>query len=306
MLVLAGGSVKGAFQAGVIKALAEKGFQPEVIYGISAGSLNAAFLVNALGQQKLDGQIISFQQAADDLWDFWETRITNPACLSKPLSMFELGWTALTKKFRGLVSTDPLRELIQEVLSLRNLQASPVGLHIGAVNIMEGRIHYVDPSNPDFMDYLMASSAVPILMPVVKIRGEERRSYLDGGLRDVTPVRRALDDGGKHIVCISCHPEAIEGGFFDSGDLLALVDRVMDIAVNEILNADLRETLLINNALPADGTVVMEGPYRGFQRVNLESIRPIQPINIDIQRFTKLDIRRMLEVGYEVGLEQIK
>jgi NTE family protein len=306
MLVLAGGSVKGAFQAGVIKALAEKGFQPEVIYGISAGSLNAAFLVNALGQQKLDGQILSFQQAADDLWDFWETRITNPACLSKPLSMFELGWTALTKKFRGLVSSDPLRELIQEVLSLRNLQASPVGLHIGAVNIMEGRIHYVDPSNPDFMDYLLASSAVPILMPVVKIRGEERRSYLDGGLRDVTPVKKALDDGGKHIVCISCHPEAIEGGFFDSGDLLALVDRVMDIAVNEILNADLRETILINNALPADGSVDMEGPYRGFQRVNLESIRPIQPINIDIQRFTKLDIRRMLEVGYEVGLEQIK
>jgi NTE family protein len=306
MLVLAGGSVKGAFQAGVIKALAEKGFQPEVIYGISAGSLNAAFLVNALGQQKLDGQITSFQQAADDLWDFWETRITNPACLSKPLSMVELGWTALTKKFRGLVSSDPLRELIQEVLSLRNLQASPVGLQIGAVNIMEGRIHYVDPSNLDFMDYLLASSAVPILMPVVKIRGEERRSYLDGGLRDVTPVRKALDDGGKHIVCISCHPEAIEGGFFDSGDLLALVDRVMDIAVNEILNADLRETILINNALPADGTVVMDGPYRGFQRVNLESIRPIQPINIDIQRFTKLDIRRMLEVGYEVGLEQIK
>jgi NTE family protein len=306
MLVLAGGSVKGAFQAGVIKALAEKGFQPEVIYGISAGSLNAAFLVNALGQQQLDGQIPSFQQAAEDLWDFWETRITRPDCLSRPLSMFELGWTALTKKFRGLVSSEPLRALIQEVLSLRNLQASPVGLHIGAVNIMEGRIHYVDPSNSDFMDYLLASSAVPILMPVVKIKGEDRRSYLDGGLRDVTPVRRALEDGGTHIVCVSCHPEAIEGGFFDSGDLLALVDRVMDIAVNEILNADLRETILINQSLPADGSVVMDGPYRGFQRVNLESIRPIQPINIDIQRFTKMDIRRMLEVGYKLGLDQIQ
>ena len=306
MLVLAGGSVKGAFQAGVIKALAEKGFQPDVIYGISAGSLNAAFLVNALGQQHVSGQAISFQQAADDLWDFWETRITRPDCLSKPLSIFELGWTALTKKFRGLVSSDPLRALIQEVLSLRNLQASPVGLHVGAVNIMEGRIHYVDPSTPDFLDYLLASSAVPILMPVVKIRGEDRRSYLDGGLRDVTPVKKALDDGGKHIVCVSCHPEAIEGGSFDTGDLLALVDRVMDIAVNEILNADLRETILINNSLPADGSVVMAGPYQGFQRVNLESIRPIQPINIDIQHFTKLDIRRMLEVGYEVGLAQIK
>ncbi len=302
MLVLAGGSVKGAFQAGVIKALAEKGFSPDVIYGISAGSLNAAFLVNSLGQQQLDGQVVSFQQAADDLWDFWETRITSPDCLSKPLSIFELGWTALTKKFRGLVSTKPLQNLIHEVLSIRNLQASPVGLHIGAVNIMEGRIHYVDPSTPEFMDYLMASSAVPILMPVVKIGGKDRRSYLDGGLRDVTPVRKALDDGGKHLVCVSCHPEAIEGGFFDSGDLLALVDRVMDIAVNEILNADLRETILINDSLPADGSKVVDGPYEGYQRVDLDSIRPDQPISIDIQHFTKLDIRRLLEVGYVVGL----
>ena len=301
MLVLAGGSVKGAFQAGVIKALAEKGFQPDVIYGISAGSLNAAFLVNALGQQQLAGQAISFKQAADDLWDFWETRITRPDCLSKPLSIFELGWTALTKKFKGLVSTQPLRDLMYEVISDRNLHASPVGLKIGAVNIMEGRIHYVDPSTPEFMEYLMASSAVPILMPVVKINGEDRRSYLDGGLRDVTPIRRALDDGGKNIICISCHPEAIEGGFFDSGDLLALVDRVMDIAVNEILNADLRETILINDSLPADGSVVQEGPYQGYQRVKIESIRPEQPITIDIQHFTKLDIRRMLEVGYELG-----
>lgn len=305
MLVLAGGSVKGAFQAGVIKALAENGFQPDVIYGISAGSLNAAFLVNALGRQKLDGHPISFQEASEDLWEFWETRITHPECLSKPLSIFELGWTALTKKFRGLVSTKPLRDLIEDVLSIRNLQASPVGLQIGAVNIMEGRIHYVDPSTPEFMDYLMASSAVPILMPVVKIAGEDRRSYLDGGLRDVTPVRRALEDGGKHIVCISCHPEAIEGGFFDSGDLLALVDRVMDIAVNEILNADLRETILINNSLPVDGSEVKEGPFQGFQRVQLESIRPNQPISIDIQHFTKLDIRRMLEVGYALGKAQV-
>jgi NTE family protein len=301
MLVLAGGSVKGAFQAGVIKALAEKGFEPDVIYGISAGSLNAAFLVNSMGRQQLAGQAISFKQAADDLWDFWETRITRPDCLSRPLSIFELGWTALTKKFRGLVSTQPLRELIQEIIAMRNLHACTVGLKIGAVNIMEGRIQYVDPSTPEFIDYLLASSAVPILMPVVKINGEDSRSYLDGGLRDVTPIRRALDDGGKNIVCVSCHPEAIEGGYFDSGDLLALVDRVMDIAVNEILNADLRETILINNSLPADGSIVQEGPYKGYQRVNIESIRPIQPITIDIQHFNKFDIRRMLEIGYEIG-----
>jgi NTE family protein len=230
-----------------------------------------------------EGIPISYPQAAQDLWDFWETRITHPESLSKPFNIFELGWTALTKKFKGLVDTTPLRNLLLDVLSVRNLQLSPVGLKVGAVNVIEGAMHYVDPSFENFLDYLMASSAVPILMPVVKIEGEKRKSYLDGGLRDVAPLHKAILDGASEVVVIACHTEMIEGGDFDSGDLLALVDRVMDIAVNEILNADLR-----------------------MQRseVKLKIIRPLQPLNIDIQRFTKMDIRRMLEMGYALGMQE--
>jgi NTE family protein len=280
ILVLAGGSVKGAFQAGVIKALFENGYQPDAIYGVSAGSLNAAYLVNQMGQQVNAGTPLSYPQAAQDLWDFWERRITRPECLSKPFNIFQLGWTALTKKFQGLVDTRPLRDLLADVLQDRNLHASPVGLKIGAVNIMEGVMHYVDPSFENFQAYLMASSAVPILMPVVKIDGQKKKSYLDGGLRDVAPLQKAIQDGATEVVVIACHTEMIEGGDFDSGDLLALVDRVMDIAVNEILNADLQ---------------------RPRTDVKVQIIRPSQPLSIDIQRFTKMDIRRMLEMGYVQG-----
>ncbi len=283
ILVLAGGSVKGAFQAGVIKSLFEKGYQPDAIYGVSAGSLNAAYLVNQFGQQANAGLPISFPQAAQDLWDLWEHRITHPECLSKPFNIFQLGWTALTKKFKGLVDTSPLRDLLSDVLQDRNLHASPVGLKVGAVNIMEGAMHYVDPSFENFQDYLLASSAVPILMPVVKIEGEKRKSYLDGGLRDVAPLQKAIQDGATEVVVIACHTEMIEGGDFDSGDLLALVDRVMDIAVNEILNADLKMSR---------------------SEVKLTIIRPLQPLSIDIQRFTKMDIRRMLETGYAQGMSE--
>ncbi len=283
ILVLAGGSVKGAFQAGVIKALFEKGYQPDAIYGVSAGSLNAAYLVNQFGQQANAHLPISYPQAAQDLWDFWELRITHPESLSKPFNLFELGWSALTKKFKGLVDTSPLRDLLQDVLQNRNLSASPVGLKVGAVNVLDGAMHYVDPSFENFQEYLLASSAVPILMPVVTINGKKRKSYLDGGLRDVAPLQKAIQDGATEVVVIACHTEMIEGGDFDSGDLLALVDRVMDIAVNEILNADLR-----------------------VQRseVKLKIIRPNQPLSIDIQHFTKMDIRRMLEIGYAQGLSE--
>jgi len=283
ILVLAGGSVKGAFQAGVMKAMMERGYQPDAVYGVSVGSLNAAYFVNQLGMQALTGGPISFTDASQDLWDFWETRITSPKSLSKPFNIFQLGLTALRKKFKGLVDTQPLRNLLTEVLSIRNLHASPISLKIGAVNIMDGTVYYVDASEEYFLDYLMASSAVPILMPVVKINGETRRSFLDGALRDVAPIKKAVDDGASHIVCISCHMESIEGGHFDSGDLLALVDRVMDIAVNEILNADIKEVMISNTT------------------IDIQSVRPLQPLTIDIQNFNKMDIRRMLELGYQVG-----
>lgn len=283
ILVLAGGSVKGAFQAGVMKAMMERGYQPDAVYGVSVGSLNAAYFVNQLGLQAITGEPISFTDASQDLWDFWETRITSPKSLSKPFNIFQLGLTALRKKFKGLVDTQPLRNLLTEVLSIRNLHASPIDLKIGAVNIIDGTMYYVDTSEEHFLDYLMASSAVPILMPVVKINGETRRSFLDGGLRDVAPIKKAVDDGASHIVCISCHMETIEGGHFDSGDLLALVDRVMDVAVNEILNADIKEVMISNT------------------EIDIQSIRPPQPLTIDIQNFNKMDIRRMLELGYQVG-----
>ena len=283
ILVLAGGSVKGAFQSGVMKAMMERGYQPDAVYGVSAGSLNAAYFVNQLGMQAITGEPISFKDASQDLWDFWESRITSPESLSKPFNIFQLGLSALRKKFKGLVDTMPLRNLLTEVLSVRNLHASPIDLKIGAVNIIDGTMYYVDTSEEHFLDYLMASSAVPILMPVVKINGETRRSFLDGGLRDVAPIKKAVDDGASHIVCISCHMETIEGGHFDSGDLLALVDRVMDIAVNEILNADIKEVMISNTT------------------IDIQSIRPPQPLTIDIQNFNKMDIRRMLELGYQVG-----
>jgi NTE family protein len=283
ILVLAGGSVKGAFQAGVMKAMMERGYQPDAVYGVSAGSLNAAYFVNQLGLQAISGEPISFAHASQDLWDFWESRITSPESLSKPFNIFQLGLSALRKKFKGLVDTTPLRNLLMEVLSIRNLHASPIDLKIGAVNIVDGTMYYVDTSEEYFLDYLMASSAVPILMPVVKINGETRRSFLDGGLRDVAPIKKAVDDGASNIICISCHMESIEGGNFDSGDLLALVDRVMDIAVNEILNADIKEVMLSNTT------------------VDIQTIRPPQPLTIDIQNFNKMDIRRMLELGYQIG-----
>lgn len=58
-LVLSGGGARGAFEAGVVQALWERGYRPDIITGVSVGALNATVLA-----QGHDG-------AADDLVALW-------------------------------------------------------------------------------------------------------------------------------------------------------------------------------------------------------------------------------------------
>jgi NTE family protein len=62
-LVLGGGALKGAFQAGAVMALLENGFRPDALYGISVGGLNAAFLTTEANRQMADTGRIDWPRA---------------------------------------------------------------------------------------------------------------------------------------------------------------------------------------------------------------------------------------------------
>jgi NTE family protein len=306
ILVLAGGSVKGAYQTGVVRAVFEAGFRPDAIYGISAGSMNASYLVNDFGRSVLeDNGYLDYNQTALDLCDFWINNIQTPDSLALRRGTYDLGMSAIRRNFEGLLDTTPLREILDNNIQMRNLNASPIGLKVGAVDIINGNIVYADPTYEHFLDYVMASSAIPILMPVVNIGGLKKMAYLDGGMRDVAPIKKAITDGADEIVCIACHTRDIDGGNFPYGNLLALVDRVMDIAVNECLNADLDWAEFRNDCLPEDGSESQSGILKGQKRIKLKIIRPQKPLNIDIQGFDQDDIKRMILIGYQQGREEM-
>lgn len=57
--VLSGGSIKGAFQAGVLTdLLTSNKFRPDAIYGTSVGSLNGAFIADRAGRMASAGSTI--------------------------------------------------------------------------------------------------------------------------------------------------------------------------------------------------------------------------------------------------------
>ena len=76
-LVLSGGSIKGAFQAGALEiVLGQRA--PAFISGISVGSLNTVWLANEAGAAARRQQSVDWAKLGRGLASFWQERVTRP------------------------------------------------------------------------------------------------------------------------------------------------------------------------------------------------------------------------------------
>jgi NTE family protein len=291
-LVLGGGSMKGAFQVGVIQAVLENGFEPEMVYGISVGALNATFLANEAGKQMHEKNAVQWPVVSRKLLEFWIKNITQPQDISMLRSRVMLGMATLMSRFDGIVDPMPLHSMIRKHVNDQYLHNSPVKLKVGAVNIGSGEIKYASPDNPQFMSYVYASSSIPMLMPAVEI---EQQLFLDGGLREVAPIRQAIEDGATEIVLIACHsPLLYQPEDMNSRNLITLIERVRDITVNQIVNSNIAWA----------ESFVDRSNLRG-KPMKLTVIRPAAPLFLDLQHFTSEDISRLIVEGYRAGMEAV-
>lgn len=285
--------MKGAFQVGVIQAVLENGFEPDMVYGISVGALNTTFLANETGHQLKEKKEINWPAAGRKLLEFWITNITQPQDISMLRSRVKLGMNTLMSRFDGILDPLPLHQLIRKNVVDEYLKNNPVKVKVGAVNIESGEIKYVSSTEPRFLDYVYASSSIPMLMPAVSI---ENDLYLDGGLREVAPIRQAIEDGATEIVLIACHsPLLYQPEGLNARNLITLIERVRDITVNQIAN---------NNILWAESHVD-RSILRG-KPMKLTVVRPSAPLVLDLQHFTSDDISRLIVEGYREGVETLK
>jgi NTE family protein len=207
-LVLGGGAVKGAFQVGALRyVLGEYGFQPSIIYGTSVGALNGAFLADRAGRvpknKEPDWKLIS-----EELWEFWERKITKPRDIIKRRWALGVAWDILIRRFRGIVDPSPLHQLVRQEINVNNL--SRVKYSAGTVDVSTGSILYTDMMEPAekerLVEYIIASTSIPIAMPIKDI---ERKLYYDGCLVDVAPVNKAIRAGASRIITIACQSERV-------------------------------------------------------------------------------------------------
>jgi predicted acylesterase/phospholipase RssA len=116
-LVLSGGVAKGAYEAGVLKAMAEKGITPSVIVGISAGAINGTFACNAIARgtftvETVDEELCwlwEHKTTAQNLYDCFDTDPEN-ALASRSLSNLftRLGIDPLRRQYSPRIGWDTI------------------------------------------------------------------------------------------------------------------------------------------------------------------------------------------------------
>lgn len=287
-LVLSGGSIKGAYQAGAIKSVLDSGYIPNIITGISVGSLNGAFLTDAIAKNS------DWKNAGEELIRFWKTKIRKPSDIITKKSAVKIGWDILWKKFDGIVSVEPLRKLLRQNISLENLKKSPVIYRVGYVDLSTGEIIY-EGNFVSSIEIILASTAIPLTMSLIYGK------LADGGLRDNAPLKEAIKAGATEIVVIATSPEKLNYSDENYGNVFKYADRIMTIIVNNTLNDDLKEAEYVNKFCPADGSISINGPAKGKRKITLRVIRPAEQINVDIDDFNEKDISKMIEDGEKAG-----
>jgi NTE family protein len=176
--VLGGGGVLGATQVGMLRALLEAGRRPSLVVGTSVGALNGAAIAadpSALGVEVLAA-----------LW----TALSDSGMFSGSL-LSQAG--RLARHRTHLHSAAPLRRLLGENLP-EHIEDLAVPFQCVAASIEHATAHWF--STGPLADAVLASCAVPGLLPPVEIGGEH---FLDGGLVHSIPVGRALALGATEI-----------------------------------------------------------------------------------------------------------
>jgi NTE family protein len=303
-LVLSGGSIKGCFQAGAIAEVFERGFVPDAVYGTSVGSLNGAFLTERAGRAKAAGVEPDWPAIGQQLEAFWRNEITSFNKIARKRSILKLIFDIAFSKFDGFVDTRPLRELVEHVFLIENLRQSPITFSACAVNIANGKLVYGRRTDAHLIDYIIASTAIPLSMPISIIGNEP---FLDGGLREVAPLRAAIEDKADEIICIVCQSKDVGGASFNRKKILELVDRLMDIVTNELVSNDIDQFLFINKHTPEDGSPQAHGPFGEKRHIPIKVIRPDKPLALSLEDFTPKDIDNALRAGRAAatrGLEE--
>lgn len=173
-LALSGGGARGFAHAGAIKALLEVGLKPDIVAGVSAGSVVAAMYAAGLTPEQM-------------LECFKEARFKDFAEISVPTD--------------GLFSLDRFKGFLRRQLKpYGRIEDLPVKTVIGLTNLELGQ--KVAMEEGVLAETLVASCSIPIVFKPARLGGVR---YVDGGVTANLPAW-AIRDRCRFLIGVNCSP----------------------------------------------------------------------------------------------------
>lgn len=267
VLILGGGGVKGAYQVGVIKKLAEQGIKWDLILGVSVGAITGSYLAMFNQNNIIEG--------VKNLENFWRKKINNDSIYKPRAPGF---WKYAIAYFKKSVnSTEPLKKLINENWNFDKLKKSDVDFILGTTSLLTGIYYNVGKHQSNLTDWIIASSAYPILFPSIKIGNDE---FIDGGLRNNIPIHDALMHEVEHIDVILCEPYGDHAKTLQKNkNVIDVIIRTTEILSDAVFLNDLKEICYHNN-------------------MSIDVYSPLKYLTSETLDFNSKVINEMLDIGY--------
>ena len=177
--VLGGGGILGAHEVGMLRALTERQIRPDVVLGTSVGAINGALFASdpsAGGVERLER-----------LWADSRFAEISTGTLIRHVS-------TLARTGTHVQSPVEARARLADAFPVHRVEELELPFQCVAASIERAAEHWF--TSGDLVDVVLASCAVPGILPPVRI-GDEH--YVDGGIVNSIPVSRAVLLGATTI-----------------------------------------------------------------------------------------------------------
>ena len=304
--MLSGGGARAAYQVGALRYIAKAmpEYRPQILTGVSAGAINAIYLASHRGDWR------SAVENLSSLWLRLETRrVYRTDYFSVMRRVMTWGLRVMTggrlgrSDIRGMVDNAPLRAFLGAYLPLEGKRIGGIreniadgfleSLAIITTNYGSGRSRaWIESENAEgwliggqlravhdemTLDHIMASAALPMFFPAVKIDGAW---HGDGGIRLTAPLSPALHLGATRILAVSPRsapvtslPEELRHPYPSPAQIAGTL---LNAVFLDLLDYDAIQMNRINRLLQK----VPPEHHHPFRRVDVMVLRPREDLGV--------------------------
>jgi NTE family protein len=311
-LVLPGGGARGAFQAGVLKALAE--VMPKssrnpfsVLSGTSAGAINSVVLATKAQRFRLG--VAELERVWGNFHCHQVYRTDNATMLKSSLhwlTSIVMGGL-LVGAPKSLLDNAPLRALLSRNVRFPRIQDAIDKGYLDAVVVTAAgyatarstaffqsspqhhswaRTRRIGVRGDLHLDHLMASIAVPMVFPPVQINGEY---FGDGAMRQATPLSPAIHLGADRILVIGIRDETADkaptpGEPQSSPSFAQIAGYMLDTLFMDGLYSDLERMTRINQLIDSVRPEHRTSSLTRMRAIDTMLIVPSEDLRVIAQR----------------------